>query len=680
MDNCRQDLVSNTHAQHDMVGSVLDHSPKSLRLDLLEEKRKRSLCEEEIRTQRERIAELEGELKSLQRCKPDANVRHNLEQHLAATRAMIGENKARYRKTKELSLSDIGRRILALSNAIRDFGLTNEEISDELPGLESNFGPSVQSWAIKTFGRNIRLCIYSVFNREFRKEGLLRGLVAAAVNELIFEPVFPHIFNVHSQDTNFYRKYIVVRHGTEDLHHADHHVLKELARDKQTAMIEPTANNLADRISKNLEGLLSTKEDQPPQQQDLDGDFDMLYTESDVDTTTLHLRSVLSQALAPKLDLTMHMNRLRFFFFKPNDIWDARNMKLDDPSFRPDESSSIKACISPAIYVAPKREVNRDEAILEFDTRFNTYFLEATEDEVKTLDAGHVIVHFLMTGTYQCLRSTSDALKGRCEEEFRTAVCVYVAAMERKLPGLRDLARQQVAKLGQQLDLLTVISVIEDCGSTSQFAPGTFHPGTVGYLQFRIQSFAKNATATEAKDMLDKLETPQTLSKILLKSLILMKLPTQSKPEDKIDQETDNVSAEKDSVQLAEEAILETENVYQRAKEQAERETREAGERERAEEQRQKMMRDNQEMRELEDMKVRDGKLSHSKRRRLAQLREEEALRAHQATNTEPKQPAEHEPRDEPVAASSALIKHEQLANTAVEVPNGSDSLNGTCM
>jgi len=151
-------------------------------------------------------------------------------------------------------------------------------------------------------------------------------------------------------------------------------------------MIEPTANNLADRISKNLEVLLSTKEDQPAQQQDPDGDFDMLYSESDVNTTTLHLRSVLSQALALKLDLTMHMNRLRFFFFKPNDLWDARNMKVDDPSFQPDEGSSINACISPAIYVAPKREINRDEAILEFDTRFNTYFLEATEEETKTLE------------------------------------------------------------------------------------------------------------------------------------------------------------------------------------------------------------------------------------------------------------------------------------------------------
>ncbi|KAJ4127066.1 hypothetical protein NW768_008689 [Fusarium equiseti] len=386
MDNCRQDLSSNTHTQPDMVGSLLDYSPKSLRLDLIEEKRKRSLCEEEIRTQRERISELEGELRSLQKCKPDANVRHNLEQHLAATRAMIGEKKSRYRKTEELTLRDIGRRFLALSKAIRDFGLTNEEISDDLPDLESSFGPSVQSWALRTFGKHIRLCIYSVYNREFRKEGLLRGLVAAAINELIFEPVFPHIFNVHSQDTNIYRKYIVVRHGTEDLRHADHHVLKELARNKQTAMIEPTANNLADRISKNLEGLLSTKEEQPAQKQDLDGDLDMLFPESDLDTTTLHLRSVLSQALALKIDLMMHMNRLRFFFFKPNDIWDARNMKLDDPSSQPDEGSNIKACISPAIYVAPKRETSRDAAILEFNTRFNTYFLEATKEEVQTLD------------------------------------------------------------------------------------------------------------------------------------------------------------------------------------------------------------------------------------------------------------------------------------------------------
>ncbi|RBR25514.1 uncharacterized protein FIESC28_01752 [Fusarium coffeatum] len=386
MDNCRQDLVDNTHTQPGMVGSLLDCSQKSLRLDLFEEKRKRSLCEEEIRTQCEKIAELEGELRSLKRCKPDANVRHNLEQHFVATRAMIGENNLLHRKIEELSLSDIRRRIIALSNAIRDFGLTNEEISDELPDLESIFGLSVQSWATRAFGKNIRLCIYSVYNQEFRKEGLLRGLLAAAINELIFEPVFPHIFNVYSQDTNFYRKYIVVQHGTEDLHHADHHVLKELARDKQTAMIEPTANSLADRISKNLEGLFSRKEDQPAQQHDLDGDSDMLFPESDVDTTTLHLRSVLSQAMSLKLDLTMHMNRLRFFFFKPNDLWDAQNMKLDDPSFQPDEGSSIKACISPAIYVAPKREINRDEAILEFDTRFNTYFLEATEDEAKTLE------------------------------------------------------------------------------------------------------------------------------------------------------------------------------------------------------------------------------------------------------------------------------------------------------
>ena len=85
MDNCRQYLVDNTHTQPAMVGSLLDHSPKSLRLDLFEEKRKRSRCEEEIRTQCERIAELEGELRSLKRCKPDANVRHNLEQHFAET-------------------------------------------------------------------------------------------------------------------------------------------------------------------------------------------------------------------------------------------------------------------------------------------------------------------------------------------------------------------------------------------------------------------------------------------------------------------------------------------------------------------------------------------------------------------------------------------------------------------
>ncbi|KAH7173869.1 uncharacterized protein B0J16DRAFT_389754 [Fusarium flagelliforme] len=219
-----------------------------------------------------------------------------------------------------------------------------------------------------------------------------------------------------------------------------------------------------------------------------------------------------------------------------------------------------------------------------------------------------------MTGTYQCLRSTRDTPEGRCEEEFTTAVCVYAAAMERKLPELRDLARQQLAKLGQHLNLLTVISVIGDRGETSPSALGTFHPGTVGYLEFRIQSFAETATEAEAKDMLDKLKTPTTLSNIMLRNLFLMKLSTKSKVEEKIGRQTDDPSPAKNSVKLAEKAILEAEDAHQRADQEPDR----GGREESPEEEPKETIEDSLNSCDLLDTGATDEELSQFKRRRMA--------------------------------------------------------------
>lgn len=53
--------------------------------------------------------------------------------------------------------------------------------------------------------------------------------------------------------------------------------------------------------------------------------------------------------------------------------------------------------------------------------------------------------------------------------------------------------------------------------------------------------------------------------------MILMKLPTQPKAEEKTDQKMDGAPATKNSVQLAEEAILEAEGAHQKAIEQSDR-------------------------------------------------------------------------------------------------------------
>ena len=186
-------------------------------------------------------------------------------------------------------------------------------------------------------------------------------------------------------------------------------------------------------------------------------------------------------------------------------------------------------------------------------------------------NVGHVIVHFLLTGTYQTLRFWRLDLEWGLTQEFRTAICVYAAAVEKKLPGLRDLARLQIAKLGEQIDLESIITVIDGGWPVSNSFFGTFNPGITEYLRFKVQSFVQNANEAEAKDMLAKLKGPgpPTLSRILLESLILMKIPTEPKPEERTGQRMDDASAPKNNVQLAEEAIKDAEDAHQKAIEES---------------------------------------------------------------------------------------------------------------
>lgn len=187
---------------------------------------------------------------------------------------------------------------------------------------------------------------------------------------------------------------------------------------------------------------------------------------------------------------------------------------------------------------------------------------------------GHVIAHFLLTGTYQSLRLWRlDREWGRAEE-FRTAICVYAAAMDKKMPELRDLARLEIVKSGEQINLLSIITVIERGRPVSNTPFGTSHPGITEYLRFKVQSFVRNATEAQAKNMLAKLKTTNTIGEVLLQNLMLMKLSTVPKPEEDTGTKMDDAPATKNSVQLAEEAILEAEDAHQKAKEESKRRIR----------------------------------------------------------------------------------------------------------
>ncbi|KAM6514610.1 hypothetical protein FSOLCH5_008851 [Fusarium solani] len=193
-------------------------------------------------------------------------------------------------------------------------------------------------------------------------------------------------------------------------------------------------------------------------------------------------------------------------------------------------------------------------------------------------ETGHVLIHFLICGVYQCLRPQGDSLEERRVSEFRTALDVYVAAESLQLPRLRDLARREITRLGDNLSLPSIISAIEDSGRSLKTLPGV-----VAYVESRILSFGEEATPEGVDEMLVELEWPETLSKTLLKSMVLLKSSELSKKRQKFHEnggqdfcETVNSVSEEEMVRKrispAEQAMKEAEaKAEELAKQEAEK-------------------------------------------------------------------------------------------------------------
>ncbi|EEU35020.1 uncharacterized protein NECHADRAFT_78553 [Fusarium vanettenii 77-13-4] len=132
-------------------------------------------------------------------------------------------------------------------------------------------------------------------------------------------------------------------------------------------------------------------------------------------------------------------------------------------------------------------------------------------------DTGHVLIHFLVTGRYQCLKPQGDTSTKTYTPEFTTALRVYAAAQSFQLPSLRDLARREMIDLGDRSSLPSLINIMEE----SSLLMSTL-PGIAAYVESRILAFAENITRPTSEKVLAEIGTPNTLSMVLLKTILLL--------------------------------------------------------------------------------------------------------------------------------------------------------------
>ncbi|KAF5551085.1 hypothetical protein FNAPI_7512 [Fusarium napiforme] len=140
------------------------------------------------------------------------------------------------------------------------------------------------------------------------------------------------------------------------------------------------------------------------------------------------------------------------------------------------------------------------------------------------IDAGHVIIHYLVTGTYQCLQHKKEEEKDEKDfsAEFATAIRVYVAADNLPLPALREMAKEEILRIGNWLSIPALIKVMEEAA-----VPFKAYPGIAAFVESRLLSFSQTAAMDGGEDHVDEtllaLGAPDTLSQVVLRSVLLPK-------------------------------------------------------------------------------------------------------------------------------------------------------------
>lgn len=105
---------------------------------------------------------------------------------------------------------------------------------------------------------------------------------------------------------------------------------------------------------------------------------------------------------------------------------------------------------------------------------------------------GHVIVHYLFTGTYESLGPRASSGFKKDTAEFATSARVYGFARDYEMPGLEALARGEMEKLGSRLPVMDVLDTLNSITPRLNTNDDWFQ----GYLKSLIQPLIDNPSAS----------------------------------------------------------------------------------------------------------------------------------------------------------------------------------------
>ncbi|KAH7308491.1 hypothetical protein B0I35DRAFT_97481 [Stachybotrys elegans] len=107
-----------------------------------------------------------------------------------------------------------------------------------------------------------------------------------------------------------------------------------------------------------------------------------------------------------------------------------------------------------------------------------------------SVEVAHALVHFLLTGTYQCIQPQGSCPNGELAHEFSTSLEVYILARSNDLKALEELSRCEIERTGKQLSCAMVAKLVQDvypCLSTDD-------TWIINFLKSTLQSALQHPT------------------------------------------------------------------------------------------------------------------------------------------------------------------------------------------
>ncbi|KAF5705917.1 hypothetical protein FMUND_11893 [Fusarium mundagurra] len=144
--------------------------------------------------------------------------------------------------------------------------------------------------------------------------------------------------------------------------------------------------------------------------------------------------------------------------------------------------------------------------------------LDTVDIEDYPFTVGHIIIHYLITDKYQCLKPEGETEDERNCSELATAFEAHAAAVDLELPGLQLLASSEMRRLEEKLNLVLITRTLNDTELPLDQYP-TITANFISYI-IRLSIFPSK----ECKDeMMNQLGVPENVAMVLVQCFLRFK-------------------------------------------------------------------------------------------------------------------------------------------------------------